>query len=278
MNITKLPLGNRLDLKEDSNLEKAREVFESGDYTICFTPLTEISNINYLSKFLKYFNDISSLNFLCFGEGVYYSFLYEMPNLKWLNLDCMYPIDFGNLKQLETLSVLWNKKLISNFDSLANLEVLSLRDFDEKDLTKLSTLTNLKSLSITRSKIKSLKGIETLTNLEFLSLGAVKSLTDISDITTLHKLKRLNFDICWKLEDFSPIGNLKNIEILELQDCKSIKSIKFVAEMPKLRKLIALGSTIIQDHDTKPAKDIPIFWGSQRTEYNVHYPEKEIKE
>ena len=41
-----------------------------------------------------------------------------------------------------------------------------------------------------------------------MSFGGVRSLINISDITTLQQLKFLEFDICWKLQDFSPIKEL----------------------------------------------------------------------
>lgn len=279
MNITGLPWGNRIDLKEDSDLKKARKLFETGEYGLSFTPLTEINDINFLNNFLIHFQDIEHFNFSAFGDGVSYIFLYKMPNLKRLHLRTMYPVDFVHLSKLTELSIMWNKKMITNFDKLQNLEHLTISDFDEKDLTKLSSLTNLKSLSFKTAKIKSLKGIETLTNLKCVSFGGVRSLTDVWQITSLQKLKYLEFDICWKLQDFSPIGQLKELEVLELLDCKNLASIKFVKEMTNLKQLSTLGSTIINDFDTIPAEDIPVFFGSRaNSKYNKEYPEKEIKE
>ncbi len=279
MHITRLPWGDRIDLKEDSDLKKARKLFDTGKYGLNFTPLTEINNPVFFEKFLTHFQDIEHFNFSAWGDGVSYDFLYKMSNLRRLDLDVLYPIDFQKLSKLTELIFMWNKKLITNFDKLQNLEHLTISEFNEKDLTKISALTNLKSLSFKTAKIKSLKGIEALTNLKCLSFGGVRSLTDISDITTLQNLKFLEFDICWKLQDFSPISELKELEVLELMDCKNLASIKFVKEMPKLVQLSTLGTTIINDFDTTPAKDIPIYFGSRASsKYNQEYPEKEIRE
>ena len=278
MHITKLPRGKRIDLNEESNLKEARRIFNSGEYGLSIGPLTEINNPFFFDKFLIHFKDISHFNFMAWGNGVSYDFLYQMPNLKSLHLDVLYPIDFKRLSNITELSLMWNKKLISNFEKLEKLEHLSISDFDEKDLSKLSSLTNLKSLSFKTARVKSLKGIEHLTNLRVLSLGGVRSLIDVSDITTLQNLKFLEFDICWKLQDFSPVSQLKELEVLQLMDCKNLASIKFVKDMPKLRQLYTLGTTIINDYDTTPAKGIPVFFGSQHSKYNKQYPEKEIKE
>ncbi|WP_395075686.1 hypothetical protein [Flavobacterium sp.] len=272
-----------LMIEAESDLENINPDFLENKYSVrLFGKFEDL----FLQKFVQKFLNVKNLDIgNKFGGERDNSFIYDLPNLEGLVIslyrDSDFILDCSKLKKsLYSLNLsVWSKKHIINIESLnsTNLEYLYISDFDEKDLTILSSLTNLKSLSITRSKIKSLKGIETLTNLEYLSLGAVRSLVDISDIITLQKLNRLDFDICWKLQDFSPIGELKNLEILELQDCKSLSSIKFVSNLPKLRRLIALGTTVINDFDTTPAKNISVFWGSQRSKYNVHYPEKEIK-
>lgn len=260
-----------IGLREDSNLEKSRKVYNEGGYSLNIS--REINNKSFLTNFLNHFKDVESLSISAYGEGVSYNFLYEMPNLKNLNLHCMYPIDFENLKHLQRLSIWWNKKMVSNFDSLKNLEHLTITEFDEKDLTKLSGLTNLKSLNFATAKIKSLKGLENLTNLKSISFGGVRSLTDISNISTLINLKYLEFNVCWKLEDFSPIGELKELEALMLIDCKSISSIKFVENLPKLKQLAFLGTTIINDLDVRPAKNIEQVFGFNN-KYNENYEEK----
>jgi len=270
-------MSEMITIKENGDFKKAKEYYDNNDCDISFS--REIRSNTFFKDFLNYFSDIDSLSMSAYGNGVSYDFLYQMKKLENLYLHTMYPIDFKKIKKLKSLSLWWNKKMITNFDKLQNLEHLSITEFDEKDLTKLSSLTNLKSLSFKTAKIKSLKGIENLTNLKLLSFGGVRSLTDISDITTLQNLKLLEFDICWKLQDFSPLSELKGLEVLQLIDCKNLASIKFVKELPRLRQLYTLGTTIINDFDTTPAKDIPIYFGSRASsKYNKEYPEKEIKE
>jgi hypothetical protein len=270
-------MSESITIKEGGDFKKAKEYYDNNDCHISLS--REIEKKDFLSKFLIYFKEVDILSMSSYGDGVSYDFLYQMKNLENLYLHTMYLVDFQKLKQLKNLSLWWNKKMISNFNELQNLEHLSITEFDEKDLTKLSTLTNLKSLSFKTAKIKSLKGIETLTNLKCISFGGVRSLTNISDITTLQNLKFLEFDICWKLQDFSPISQLKELEVLQLMDCKNVTSVKFVKELPKLRQLYTLGTTIINDYDTTPAENIPVFFGSRASKkYNAEYPEKEIKE
>ena len=271
-----------LMVKPESDLENIKPDFLENKYTV---RLSGKFDDLFLEKFVQKFNNVKNLDIgNHYGDGDN-SFIYDLPNLEGLVIslykDSDFILDCSKLpKSQYSLNInIWSKKKIIKIEQLneTNLEHLYISDFDEKDLSVISTLTNLKSLSITRSKIKSLKGIENLINLEYLSLGAVRSLVDISDIVACKKLKRIDFDICWKLQDFSPIGELKEMEILELQDCKSLASIKFVAQLPKLKRLIALGTTVINDYDTTPAEHVAVFWGSYKAEYNKHYPEKEIK-
>ena len=271
-----------LMVKSESDLENIKPDFLENKYTV---RLSGKFDDLFLEKFVQKFNNVKNLDIgNHYGDGDN-SFIYDLPNLEGLVIslykDSDFILDCSKLpKSQYSLNInIWSKKKIIKIEQLneTNLEHLYISDFDEKDLSVISTLTNLKSLSITRSKIKSLKGIENLINLEYLSLGAVRSLVDISDIVACKKLKRIDFDICWKLQDFSPIGELKEMEILELQDCKSLASIKFVEQLPKLKRLIALGTTVINDFDTTPAENVAVFWGSYKAEYNKHYPEKEIK-
>ena len=60
-------------------------------------------------------------------------------------------------------------------------------------------------------------------------------------------------------------------------DCKKLASIKFVKDMPKLKRLATLGTTVINDYDTTPAEHVPVFFGSGgHKKYNKQYPEKEL--
>ena len=239
---------------------------------------------DFISKFVTVFQNLTLLDISNYTGIAEESFIYKFPKLEGLAIslfhDSNFVLDCAKLpKSLYSLNLsVWSKKHIINMEALNNtdLKVLYISEFDEKDLTKLSTLTNLTGLGITRSKIKSLKGIETLTNLDWLSLGAVRSLTDLSDITTLQKLEELEINICWKLEDFSPIGSLQKLKRLRLIDCKKLASIQFVKDMPNLKYLSAMGSTVINDYDTTPAEHIPVFFGSIDKRYNKQYPEKEI--
>lgn len=275
-----------LMVKSDSDLENINPDFLKNKYTVRLA-WSDFNKV-FIEKFIEKFKNVKNLDLGTFtDEVISLDFVYEFKELEGLVFplfkDTEFILDCSKLpKSLYSLHFqVYSKNKLKNIEALnkTDLKHLVISDFIEKDLTKLSSLTNLKSLSFKTAKIKSLKGIETLINLKCLSFGGVRSLTDISDIKTLQKLKFLEFDICWKLQDFSPIGKLKELEVLQLMDCKNLASIKFVKELPKLKQLYTLGTTIINDYETTPAKDIPIYFGSRASnKYNKEYPEKEIKE
>jgi hypothetical protein len=274
-----------LMVEPDSDLDNINPDFLKNKYTV---RLSGKFDKTLLDKFTEKFYDVISLDVgIQYGNNGDNSFVYNFRKLEGLVIplwrNCDFILDCSKLpKSLFSLHLnIWTKKSIINIEALNNtdLQHLTISDFDEKDLTILSSLIKLKSLSFKTAKIKSLKGIETFTNLKCLSLGGVRSLTDISDITNLQSLKFLEFDICWKMQDFNPVVKLKELEVLQLMDCKNLASIKFVKELPNLRQLDTLGTTIIKDFDTTPAEKVPVFFGSRASsKYNKEYPEKEIQE
>jgi len=274
-----------LMVKSDSDLNNINPDFLKNKYTVrlAWSGFSQ----EFINKFIEIFINLKYLDLGTFtDEVISLDFVYNFKKLEGLVFplfrDSKFILDCNKLtKSLYSLNFrVYSKNKLKNLESLNDsLEHLAVSDFDEKDLTKLNSLTNLKSLSFKTARIKTLKGIETMTNLRVLSLGGVRSLVDISDITTLQNLKFLEFDVCWKLQDFSPIVQLKELEVLQLMDCKNLASIKFVKDMPKLRQLYTLGTTIINDFDTTPAENVPIYFGSMASnKYNKAYPEKEIKE
>lgn len=97
-------------------------------------------------------------------------------------------------------------------------------------LTQLSTQYNLNALS----KIKKLDGLEHCENLRWLNLTS-QNIVDISPLTALGNLVRLNLSRNSELENVSPISNLTNLISLDISFCKitdlsSLSSLKNLEE------------------------------------------------
>ena len=252
------------NILKENNLDGLRFFcFFEEDRVTDFSFLKEITHLNTLSLFLM--------------DEVTFDFLYDLASLKSLHIQTLFfPIDFARLPQLNTLSLQWNKSNVINLHALRNLSHLSISEFTEGDLEVISTLTSLRSLAMATAKCKTLKGIEKLVNLEALSIGAFRQLADISAISGQDKLRYLEFDICPKMRDFSPLGKLQNLEILELLDCKNLESIQFVKDMKKLEQLSILGTTVVNDFDLTPAANIARVYGGFGKKYNISLKDKEL--
>ncbi|MCF6351213.1 MAG: hypothetical protein L3J23_09350 [Flavobacteriaceae bacterium] len=277
MRIVDLGFGKiRMVIEPNTDLKKASNLYDSNKYILSIEG--EFDDVDFLTEFCRLFFDIKEVSISNWGKCDH-SFIYNLKKLTDLSFSSFQKeIDFSKVAKLNFLGITYEKKYLKNLNYQTEVENLVVSDYTGKDLKALSFFKNIKYLRVVGSKLKNLNGIEHFSNLKALEISTSRSLTDISEITALQKLKFLEFDICWKMQDFSPIVALKELEVLKLMDCKNLASIKFVKELPKLRQLYTLGTTIINDFDTTPAKDIPVFFGSQYIKYNKEYPEKEIKE
>lgn len=268
--------GNLLNYRNTYSIDFINTTLErenlSGLRIFYFWDDQKISDFSFLKK-IKRLNSLS----LFVKDEVDFSFLYELKELKELTIQTLFsPIDFSKLPQLKSLALQWNKTNILNISALEGLKHLSFSDYTENDLEIIPILPSLKSLAIATAKCTTLNGIEKLANLEVLSIGAFRQLTDISAISSLHRLRYIEFDICPKMRNFSPLGSLQNMEVLELLDCKNLESIQFVMNMKKLQQLSLLGTTVVNDYDLMPAKDIERVYGGVGKKYNIQLKEKEV--
>ena len=100
-------------------------------------------------------------------------------------------------------------------------------------------------------------------------MGNCRSLKSVKDLNGLKKLKKIEFNVCSKIEDYHFLTDLPNLECLEFIDCRDIKTIKFIKNFPKLRELALLGNTNVLDSDMRPAKDIEDLCYAPRKHYNI---------
>src|ERR1700741_5332599 len=102
--------------------------------------------------------------------------------------------------------------LAMDFPSTKTLK--SRKEVEAKWIKILPTLDNVKCISLRhRVNQEFFEVVCKMKNLERLSLWT-SSIEDISPISNLKKIKRLDIDFCSKLEDITPLKTLKNLEIL----------------------------------------------------------------
>ncbi len=184
--------------------------------------LSGMTNLNHLILQVNPIEDISALsgltkltNLLCGANRLTnISALSDLVNLRWLSLEA------NNIVDLSPLA------------GLTNLESLDLNRNNISDLSPLSGLIALKGLTLWRNdEISDVSALSDLTNLTRLDL-AYNRVEDISALSGLTNLTRLDL---WlnKVTDISPILGLINLTELELR-WNPLNDLSFTNHIPTL--------------------------------------------
>ncbi|QQP81285.1 hypothetical protein JI729_08045 [Bacillus sp. TK-2] len=180
-----------------------------------------------------------------------YSALYKLKNLKSLSLEePQVPLNLTELESftnLEELHIQCNKN-IKGFESCPNLKELYIWKYKpkQKNLEELISLQKIEKLSITQGNISSLKGCRSFPKLKHLELNYLRHLEHIDEIeNNASTLKHIEFDHCSKLKNHEYLRYLTELETLILSSCGNIRNLQFIKELPKLKHLSFVDSTIV---------------------------------
>lgn len=194
-----------------------------------------------------------------------FSPLYAMSELKWLSCVTTYgpdnkkfaQLDCSKLQSVRRLSVDGKQQELC-LDGLHNLRSLFLHSgaFNHKDLKPLRDCKSLINLWFTQSSVCSLSGIEKLLSLKRLELDLCSKLEDISALASCAEtLTWLTIDTCNKITDFTPLADLKNLEFLSIRGNNTLPNLSFLRAMPNLKSLFF--TVKIQDGDLSLCEGIP---------------------
>jgi hypothetical protein len=242
--------------------------------SIAYIQEHQINNvdISYELEHVNFLNECPEIERLSIGgeDLKDVSGLYHLKDLKSLSINETRPslgIDFERIPSLEVLYGQLPPKA-KGIGTLENLKEMRLWSYKPKtkSLEQLSALKNLESLELSQSNITSLKGVEGLESLKTLGLYYLRSFRDIKDIENLSNLRVLNMEKCKKIDDYTPIAELKGLEKLFLMDCGELASIQFVNSLPHL-ELLAFGGTTVLDGDLHPCERIEEVYFTQKKHY-----------
>jgi hypothetical protein len=73
-------------------------------------------------------------------------------------------------------------------------------------------------------------------NLEFITLSSLK-IEDVSPIANLKNLNRLYIDSCHRMTTISSLASLKNLEYLSIENCHNIKDLELIGQLTNLKAL-----------------------------------------
>ncbi|MDF9530778.1 leucine-rich repeat domain-containing protein [Bacillus cereus] len=135
-------------------------------------------------------------------------------NLDRDNVDA--PITKKDLLKIKKLSIYSGKGIneITGLEYMTNLEKLTLRESNVKDISAISKLRGLKYVDLTSNSIESIHPIEQLENINMLFLRDNK----ISDLTPLSKMKKIKtLDLIGNnIKDIQPLFTLSTMKQLYL--------------------------------------------------------------
>ena len=199
------------------------------------------------------------------AEKFDFSPLYDMPNLKWLSCETTFgpgnkktaSFDGSRCPNLTRLSVdgRQNAFCISGMRKLKSL-FLHSGAYRSENLSAFSDCEELVNLWFTQIPLRSLDGIESLKSLKRLELDVCSKLENLSALSACAEtLSWLQINSCNKIMDFSFLGNLKNLEYLHIAGNNTIPDLSFIKNMPNLKTLFF--TVKIQDGDLTLCKGIP---------------------
>lgn len=225
--------------------------------------LMEVNNAKFIKR-LKLDGNFSSISFLSDLENLEeldiqgnpiedYAFLKEFKSLRYLDIrdNPVRNIYFEVLKELPNLKEIQldqNQSSVLEENNLKHLEKIKIEfdDYDEEWVDKAIFLNNFYSIP----------KILDVPSLEFSFENAVPSLKEISIFKNLTGLKIVLDDSAWyyehyyswKLNDLTPLQDLKNLRELEFQvrnDSRHILKFNSFLPLSKLKKLEKLSLSII---------------------------------
>lgn len=160
------------------------------------------------------FTKFTQLRLLSVNEGCAHGNWHLCESLNHLLID----VPTANLKKLKALKNLWSLSVgrgLKSFEGIADLLALRELRVGGCHLPSVETLGRLPELQLLllnlMPKLTSLKGIEGLSNLEDLSVTQCGGLRDVSAISVVTKLKKLELNCC---------PHIKSLDGIKLpQDC-----------------------------------------------------------
>lgn len=164
-----------------------------------------------------------------------------------LSMDFTPEVSIKYRKDLET-------KWIEVIPTLDNVKSISLRHkVDQKFFEAVCCMKNLESLTIWTSTVDDISSISKLKALKRLDIENFSRLTDISPLLKLEKLEILTVSNSFKITNYEVIGHLTNLIGLSIQGDQiaprnlRLKSLKPFAKLNMLKHLDLSSTTVIDE-------------------------------
>ena len=182
--------------------------------------------------------------------------LYKLKIKKLLISIGEYPIDFSKFSDLESVDLIYNKKM--NFKKLSSsFKNLTIRKLKQKKIDDCFDVNNITDLWIAQSDLISLKGLSNFSNIEKIRVALSPKLVDISDLKYISKsLKHLELDSCKLLSDFSVLEELTKIEEISMYNVGDVLTTAYFKNLSQLKTLFLRGNTKVLNQNKQDVSHI----------------------
>lgn len=230
------------------------------------TDLSVLSNLPNLKSLTLHY--IYGLRDFSFVNTLSSQLEHLYMDVDWKNgkpvFDCQWLLRFKNLQSLFLGKLDKNLEAIVELSQLKKLELKAVKNKDlsflkqmpindlsiwwcdgsKIDLTVLSDLRTLRQLRLIRiSKLDDISFVSTLTGLERLDLILLANITKMPNLSNLNKLTEVYIDTLNKLVDITSLVNAKNLRKVDISGVKSMtkESIYAVLNNPNVEELRCFG-------------------------------------
>lgn len=145
-------------------------------------------------------------------------------------------LDFANIPNLAFLTHTWDKKVFKNFEACEKLETLTLYRCPYTDLSPISHFKKLKQITLNFTRIESLAGVETLNelfNVDIYSAPKLKTIDSLAHIAS--HLKKLSFELCPNIENYSVLDKMAQLETFYIFRSAALHSVAFIKSQKNLK-------------------------------------------
>ena len=161
-----------------------------------------------------------------------YSYISNLPSLKIFKIKCEKTnLNFiRSIKNIEELKIYFRPTSDDIFEN-------KYYDKENLILNDIKFLNNLKILDLSAMAFDDISSLSNLSSLEKLNLNYCTVLKDFSSLKKLTKLKFLNLSNS-NIKDIDFLKNLKSLIELNIASCDSIENLKPISNLKKLKSLI----------------------------------------
>ncbi|HKV38806.1 MAG TPA: hypothetical protein VJX67_06310 [Blastocatellia bacterium] len=178
-------------------------------------------------------------------------FLHDLRELG-VTTYCLTEIDFSAFPRLDTCGLEWGRRKASSISDCTTLKKLMVSCYKGKDVDPFARLINLESLAILVAPVGNLHGLNALRNLRRLRLGRLTRLTSLAGIEGLADMEELNVDTCRAISNIEQVASLLRLRKLFVDNCGEIDSLKPMEKLSNLEMVGFVESTNILDGDLSP--------------------------